>query len=171
MSDTPAKLYEGMFLINPQVAAGDLSAAIDHVQEILNRANAEAIVLHQWDERRLAFPIKGQKRGLYIYTLFNVQGSQLAGIERDCNLSEMVMRVLMLRADHMGETEIELAREEAKIKGTQALLAQQQAEETPDAPETQEEEPVSPDAASDTVGDEFETPDDVVAAEEEKTAD
>ena len=122
MSDATAKLYEGMFLINQQNAAGDLSAAMEHVTEILNRAKAEVLVLHKWDERRLAYPIKGQKRGLYIYALFNVEGVQLANIERDCNLSELVMRVMLLRADHMGETEIALAKDNAVTSHAEAAL-------------------------------------------------
>ena len=122
MSDVSAKLYEGMFLINQQNAAGDLSAAMEHVTEIFNRAKAEVVVLHKWDERRLAYPIKGQKRGLYIYSLFNVEGAQLANIERDCNLSELVMRVMVLRADRMGETEIALAKDQAVTSSVEASL-------------------------------------------------
>lgn len=122
MSNVNSKLYEGMFLVNQQAAAGDLAAAIEHVQQILNRAGAEIVVLHKWDERKLAFPIKSQKRGLYIYALFNVEGVQLANIERDCNLSELVMREMLLRADYMGEVEIELAKQQAQVKSTETQL-------------------------------------------------
>lgn len=133
MSNVNAKLYEGMFLVNQQAAAGDFATAIEHVQQILNRAGAEIVVLHKWDERKLAYPIKSQKRGLYIYALFNVEGVQLANIERDCNLSELVMRELLLRADYMGEVEIELAKQQAQVKSTETQLrSDDDADETSD---------------------------------------
>lgn len=133
MADSSAKLYEGMFLINQQAAAGEFTAALNHVQEILTRAGAEVVVLHRWDERRLAYPIKGQKRGLYIYALFNVEGVQIANIERDCNLSELVMRVMLLRAEHMGDVEIELAKREADVRQTEQQLHSESEEADEDA--------------------------------------
>lgn len=156
MSNTNAKLYEGMFLVNQQAAAGDFATAIEHVQQILNRAEAEIVVLHKWDERKLAFPIKSQKRGLYIYALFYVEGVQLANIERDCNLSELVMRELLLRADYMGEVEIELAKQEAQIKNTESQLrsdsdddSDNESETTDDQADTNDEDHSGDDDATD----------------------
>lgn len=97
--------YEAMFLLSQAVAA-DLSGAIDHIKEILGRAHAEVIALKKWDDRRLAYEIDGQKRGIYILAYFKAAGPDVAHIERDCNLSEKVMRVLILRADHLSNDEM-----------------------------------------------------------------
>lgn len=105
-------LYEGLFLINQQITSGDLQAALDEVQQILTRAEAEILLVRKWDERKLAYEIKGQKRGLFILAYFRARPSMLANIERDCNLSDAVIRSLVLRAEHIGETELELARRE-----------------------------------------------------------
>ena len=55
--------YEAMFLLSQAVAA-DLSSAIEHIKELIARANGEIIALRKWDERRLAYEIAGQKRGV-----------------------------------------------------------------------------------------------------------
>ena len=83
--------YEGLFLF-PQAAVADLQAASDHVMELLNRAGAEVISFKKWDERRLAYEVKGNKRGLYFLVYFKAKGSKLAGLERDCSLSEKMLR-------------------------------------------------------------------------------
>jgi small subunit ribosomal protein S6 len=119
-----------MFLINQQVTGGDLAGAVDYVREILTRANAEILFVRKWDERRLAYPIKGQKRGLYILALFRVAGVQLPNIERDCNLSEKVLRALVTRADHMGDVEIELAIKEADKTVTEIKLRETESRPT-----------------------------------------
>ena len=121
MPEKRSYTYEAMFLIG-QAAAADLSGVIDHIKEILARGHAEIIAMRKWDERRLAYEIKKQKRGLYILCYFKAPNDQLGHIERDCNLSEKVVRALILRADHLtpdeilatdGRTELEV---EAKLR-------------------------------------------------------
>ena len=111
MSDARVSLYEGLFLMGPQ-AGSDLQGALDHIQEILDRAEADTVVLKKWEERKLAYAIRGQKRGVYIIAYFRVAHTKLPNIDRDCNLSEQVVRAMVIRADHIGETELNLAKEE-----------------------------------------------------------
>jgi small subunit ribosomal protein S6 len=101
-------MYEGLFLF-PQSAAADLGGTVDHLKEILRRAEAEVISLAKWDERRLAFDIAGNKRGLYLLAYFRAPTTRLAGLERDCNLSERMLRSLIIRADHIAEETIHAA--------------------------------------------------------------
>ena len=125
MPDNRSYYYEAMFLIG-QAAAADLAGVIEHIKEVLSRGHAEIVAMRKWDERRLAYEIKKQKRGLYILCYFKAPGGQLAHIERDCNLSEKLLRVLILRADHLTVEEMQAAdgREaldtEAKMRASQA---------------------------------------------------
>jgi small subunit ribosomal protein S6 len=120
--------YEGMFLF-PQAAVADLQAAADHVMDILNRAGAEVIAFKKWDERRLAYEIKGNKRGLYFLVYFKAKGSKLTNLERDCNLSEKLLRALITRADHMQPDIMQAAEgrqqlsDEIKLRATQPATA------------------------------------------------
>ncbi len=109
MSDSLSSLYEGLFLVS-QSAAVDLDAATAHIKGILARAEAEVIGLQKWDERRLAFPVKGQRRGTYFISYFKAPRTKLAALERDCNLSEQILRAMFLRSDHLGEVEMDLFR-------------------------------------------------------------
>ncbi len=70
----------------------------------MQHAGAEVLVLKKWNECRLAYEIRGQKRGTYLLVYFKVQGQQIATIERDCNLSETILRHMILQAHHIGET-------------------------------------------------------------------
>ena len=157
MSEVSINLYEGLFLVDQGAVASNYAGALSHVQEMFDRAGADVLALRKWDERRLAHPVKNQKRGTYLLALFRVNAVQIANIERDCNLSEQVLRVMFTRADHFGETEINAALEEAKNTAAEAKLR-----ETPEA-ETGEsaagdEQPVSaPVTAAAEGGDEAET--------------
>lgn len=117
MSDKRVYQYEAMFIIG-QSQASDLTGVVAHINEVLSRGHAEVIAMKKWDERRLAYEIRGQKRGLYILVYFKAPGVDVAHIERDCNLSEKILRTLILRADHLTAEEMQSAdgRKELEIE-------------------------------------------------------
>lgn len=115
MAEVRINLYEGLFLLNQQAASADFAGCVDFIRQVFQRAEAELIVLRRWEERKLAYEIKGQKRGVYLLAYFKARGTQIANIERDCNLSDQVLRSLITKADHIGEAEIEVARKDADL--------------------------------------------------------
>lgn len=120
MDDGRVHLYEGLFIIS-QAGGSDMAAAMTQVSDLLARIEAEIVLLQKWDDRRLAYPIRGQKRGLYILAYFRAPASRLINLERDCNLSEHVLRVMTIRADHIGEVELEVLRKEADSRAEARL--------------------------------------------------
>ena len=100
------RLYEGMFLLRQEAVANDFGGCVEFLRTSFDRAGAEVLVLRRWDERRLAMDIKGQRRGVFLLAYFNAGGASVTGIERDCALSEHVLRCLIIRADHIGEAEL-----------------------------------------------------------------
>ena len=101
------KLYEGMFLVDSAEAASDWDGIIGAIKKILDRAEAEIISFKKWDDRRLAYDIRRTARGTYILSYFSVDGKQIQGIEKAVQLSEKILRVLILSADHMTAEDID----------------------------------------------------------------
>ncbi|MEM6748996.1 MAG: 30S ribosomal protein S6 [Planctomycetota bacterium] len=124
MPDNTPRLYEGLFLVNQAAIAGDLDKATADVSEMLRRIDAEVLTLGRWDERRLAYPIAGQKRGLFVLAIFRSAPDQIATIERECNLSDIVLRVMVVRADHLGEAELQMIAEAGKTAAVAQKLMQ-----------------------------------------------
>ncbi len=79
-----ANVYECMFLLDTTKVGGDVPAADKQLRTLLEKNHAEVLVSRPWDERRLAFPIKNQKKGLYYLTYFSSEGKNLPNIEHDC---------------------------------------------------------------------------------------
>ena len=127
--------YEAMFLIG-QATATDLASVITHIEELLGRAEAKLVSMAKWDERRLAYEIDKQKRGLYIIAYFEAPAKNMAQFDRDCQLSETIMRVLVTRADHLTLEEMQAADDrdalmsEAKLRAEKANEADEQGQDT-----------------------------------------
>ena len=97
------KTYEAMFLVPP---GSDFEAACEPIRTVLARSEAEILSMKSWDERRLAYEIAGQRRGLYILAYFKGDPLKIGEIEHDCQLAEGIMRVLITRKDRISDDEI-----------------------------------------------------------------
>ncbi len=127
MAETRINAYEGMFLF-PQTVSADLQSAVDHVTEILGKGDASIVSFCKWDERRLAYDIKGNKRGVYFLCYFRCDASKLASIERDCRLSERLLRSMLTRADHLTEEQMLAVEGRQQLADEIKLRAEQPAE-------------------------------------------
>jgi small subunit ribosomal protein S6 len=95
----PANVYECMFLLDTNKVAGDIPTAQKQIHALLERNHAEILASRPWDERRLAYPVKGHKKGLYYLTYFRAESPNIVNLERDIALSEMILRVLILHVE------------------------------------------------------------------------
>jgi len=132
MSNENMSYYEGMFLF-PQAMAARLQEAIEHTNDLLNRSGAELIAMQKWGERSLAYPIKSHRRGIFLLTYFKCDRSKLAQLERDCNLSESLLRTLITRSDHLTVEEMEAIDQREDLHVEAKLRAEQTNADAADA--------------------------------------
>jgi ribosomal protein S6 len=68
----------------------------DAVAGHFTKHGAKILSARRWDERRLAYPIKGQNRGTYLLVYFSADTQAVAGIRRDLQFNESVLRSLLV---------------------------------------------------------------------------
>lgn len=109
----PDNVYECMFLLDTNKIAGDVPGAAAKLHSIFERNAAEVLASRQWEERRLAYPVQGHKKGLYYLTYIRAEGEKLREIDHDISLTEIVLRHLMLKIDpKLVDVMLTLARDE-----------------------------------------------------------
>lgn len=106
------KAYEGMFIFDP-AAAVEWANVEAEINRLIGRVGGQLIACKRWDERRLAYEIRGRKRGYYVLSYFRAPPDRIAALERDIQLSEHILRALLLRADHLTEEEMKAAVEKS----------------------------------------------------------
>ena len=141
-----SRLYEAMFLVDTNIAS-DPEATKSMIRTVMDRAHAELLVCRLWDERRLAYDIDKRTRAAYVLCYFRANGTAISSIERDVQLSEHLLRVLVLRADHVSPEELEQPKD-VPDPGTSPPAGPQPAQKEPDS-QTQTDKPQAP-AAVDT---------------------
>jgi small subunit ribosomal protein S6 len=92
-------VYEGLFIFDSNRYSRDPGGVSAQIGDFVRKLDGEVLVSRLWEERRLAYPINGQRKGTYWLTYFRMEGKHLTTLERECQLSESVMRSLVIKID------------------------------------------------------------------------
>lgn len=95
--------YELVFIVHPEVDGDDLTAVIDTVSGLVERAKGKVVRIDPWGVRRLAYPVQNQWEGQYVLMRLDVGPQGVTEIERGLGLSEQIMRHLVVRVEGEGE--------------------------------------------------------------------
>ena len=90
--------YEAMFLFDPTFGSS-IENCESEVNRLMERAAGEILFIGKWDERRLAYRINGRKRGVYMLVYFKAPPDKIVGLQRDAQISEEILRLMVVRAD------------------------------------------------------------------------
>jgi small subunit ribosomal protein S6 len=102
-----------MFLLDTNKVGGDINNATEQLHGLLEKNSAEILASRPWDERRLAYPVDGHKKGLYYLTYFRTDSQTIDKLKRDFALNEMILRSLILKIDpKLVDTMLSIARDE-----------------------------------------------------------
>jgi small subunit ribosomal protein S6 len=89
--------YEGMFLVDSGQYAANPEGSANHILEILKKAGGTIVANRPWLDGKLAYSVKGHRKGLHYLTYFTMDGAGLDQISRQVHLSEVILRYMVLR--------------------------------------------------------------------------
>lgn len=94
-----ANVYEGMFILESGRYGRDPEGVAAQIPQMIEEAGGKILVSRLWEERRLAYPIKGHRKGTYWLTYFQLEGPRLSEIRRKTDLNETILRALFLKVN------------------------------------------------------------------------
>jgi len=128
------KLYEAMFLVD-SAQASDWDRTISTLESVLKKIDGEIVSMRKWSERKLAYDINGKSRGTYVLCYFRADGERIREIEQAVQLSEQIMRVLILCAEDMVQEHVEKETPDERAEKQNQSPAQQENKEAEVKPE------------------------------------
>lgn len=132
--------YETIYILSPTMSEDEVTAVIDATNAILTRDNGQVISLDKWGLRNLAYLIKNETHGYYVYCDYATDPANVTEMERKFRIDESVMKYLTVKiADSINEEGIAAARgeyEAAIIAAEEASKEKEQAEPTDDVKTT-----------------------------------
>ena len=90
------RLYEAMWIVDANSAREDYNKCLAGIKEVIEKGGGSYINGDKWEERKLAYPIRKKKRGLYIITHFSAPTDAIIKIDRAAKLSDLIVRHMIL---------------------------------------------------------------------------
>ncbi len=99
-----------MFIFDSNAYARDPGAVSGRIPKMIEKCGGELLASRLWFEQRLAFPIKGNRKGSYWLSFFRMESERVAAFNRECQLDDSILRHLTLKVDpRMAEIRISQA--------------------------------------------------------------
>lgn len=107
------KEYELTVLIHPDLEA-DLEAPLGKVRDIITTAGGTIIREDNWGKKKLAYPIRREEFGIYIYMDVSLPADALLKISNIFNITDEVLRYLLVTVNEKARKA--LAAEQARVE-------------------------------------------------------
>ncbi len=90
----PVELYETMFLLDSAKLAAEPDAVKAQLAATIEKHGGKVDVARPWDDRKLSYPIKKQKKGSYYVVYYHMESRNQHELDRDLRLNENLLRYL-----------------------------------------------------------------------------
>ena len=90
--------YETVLVFQADLDEAVLNTAVETVETLIKN-NGEVTKIDRWGKRKLAYPIRKQFEGYYVYMTFDSEPSEIVNIKRTLGYNEQVLRFIILRLD------------------------------------------------------------------------
>ena len=107
--------YEVVYVLAPNADNAEAERVNAKVTEVVSGFGGKLIKLDNWGRRKLAYPIKRNSRGLFVYVKFVSQPGVVAEIERNLRIADSVLRFQSTLTNAAVEGEVAVDPEDVKF--------------------------------------------------------
>ncbi len=109
--------YEQVYILRPSMSEDEITTLIENINNIILKEQGTIIQLDKWGMRKLAYPIKKENQGFYVFCDFAGTPKAVAEIERKFRIDDTVLKYLSVKiADAIDAEEIAAAQDAAAAK-------------------------------------------------------
>ena len=132
--------YEQIYILRPSLSEDEINKVVENTNQIITDEEGCIISNIKWGMKKLAYPIKKESQGYYIFADFAATPAAVAEVERKFRIDDSVLKYMSIRlSDSISAEEIEIAQNDAAAK---ALSLEQETEETDVVSEESSDKPV-----------------------------
>lgn len=122
--------YETIFILRPNAGEEEINRVVESTSKIILDEKGSIIELAKWGMKKLAYLIKKESLGYYVYCDYAGTPAAVSEIERKFRIDDLVLKYLTIKT---AKSITEEGIEEAKAAIAAKANAQLETEETDDA--------------------------------------
>jgi small subunit ribosomal protein S6 len=94
------QLYESIFVVRPSLSDEDTTKVIDKIKGVVEKSGATILKSENWGKKKLAYEVKRERKGTFVYLHFKSEGRVISELERSYRLEDSVIKFLTVRLEH-----------------------------------------------------------------------
>lgn len=98
--------YENIVIINGSLGDEEIKAATEKVKNLITGFGGEILKAEEWGKKKLAYEVKKQKKGFYLFLIFKAPSAAIKKIEDYYRVYDPIIKHMVLR---LGKKQIEQA--------------------------------------------------------------
>ncbi len=91
--------YEVAFIAQPDLDEASLNTLIEKAKGWVASSGGQVTNVDLWGRRKLAYPIRKQKEGQYVFLQTQMSAEATREVERNMRFTEQILRFLVTRSD------------------------------------------------------------------------
>ena len=121
-------IYETLFICPGDIVQEKAESALEKVKAIIAKADGVVSSQELWGHRRLAYAIKKQRDGYYIYLVFKGSAKIPALLNQHFRVTDSILRGMTVKVDPRYADKIHLAAQTPAVSATESAPAASVAE-------------------------------------------
>jgi len=91
--------YELGLVLQPILDEAEITRLIEKIRQYLNADGGSVTSVDIWGKRPLAYPIRKQREGIYVFLQAQIEPRKVEQLERNLKLDENVLRHLLIHIE------------------------------------------------------------------------
>ncbi|MEW6557076.1 MAG: 30S ribosomal protein S6 [Elusimicrobiota bacterium] len=104
--------YETVFILKPTLSSEKVDEILEKIKKIITSIDGTIILSDTWGKRRLAYPVKKYKEGVYYLFQFNSDGQIIAELENFYRTTDAVIKFITIKIEKPFKKKTEPKKEE-----------------------------------------------------------
>src|SRR4029078_7166340 len=97
--DRYMELYESLFIIRPSVSDEETNALIEKMKSVADRTGAQFIKSENWGRKKLAYEVRRERKGTYVYFYFKAPNNTVGELEHAYRLEDNIIKFLTVHLE------------------------------------------------------------------------
>ncbi len=95
------KGYETICILHPDLGEEEVQNTIDQYTRIISDNGGEVHKSENWGLKKLAYKVKGNVKGAFIYLLFGGEPETVSELERNLRIADQNIRYMTIKVDSL----------------------------------------------------------------------
>jgi small subunit ribosomal protein S6 len=91
--------YESIFIVRPSLPDDETAKLIDKMKGVLEKSGASLLKTENWGKKKLAYEVKRERKGTFVYFNFKAPGATVGELERSYRLEDSIMKFITVRQE------------------------------------------------------------------------